>query len=294
MSQPTRIHCALIGQGISASLTPAMHEREGRQQGLDYTYDIVNISPDDAPGFDLAGFLRRSRDAGLTGLNVTHPFKQRVIEHLDALSADAARLGAVNTVEFDESGQATGHNTDWSGFARNFARGFADVPVDTVVQLGAGGAGSAVAYAMLTRGVRTFHLIDTDRARATALAESLARMFPNATVVPDAATELAAALAGANGLVHATPVGMAQHPGIAFDPALLRPDLWVADVVYRPLVTELIERARTLGARTLSGGGMAVYQAVDAFEIFTGITPDADRMLAHMHDLIAAEVATAG
>ncbi|MDF3282320.1 MULTISPECIES: shikimate dehydrogenase [unclassified Gordonia (in: high G+C Gram-positive bacteria)] len=284
---------ALIGQGISRSLTPGMHEREAAHHGLDYTYLTLDVPASAAATVDLAALLARAADAGLVGLNVTHPFKQRILAHLDDLSPDAARLGAVNTVVFD-GGRAIGHNTDWSGFARSFDRGLgaglgaAAAPRKSVVQIGAGGAGAAVAYAVLTTGVAHFHLVDTDTTRAAGLAATLRAMF-DAEITSGGVDSVAAALAGADGLVHATPIGMAHHPGIAVDPALLRADLWVADVVYRPAVTELIASARAVGARTLPGDGMAVGQAVDALRLFTGIEPDADRMAAHIAELIAAE-----
>ena len=98
--------------------------------------------------------------------------------------------------------------------------------------------------------------------------------------------KLSVLLPDSTGLVHATPTGMAEHPGIAFDPALLHPGLWVADIVYRPLDTALLQAARAAGCRTLDGGHMAVHQAVDAFALITGITPDAERMSRHFRDLV--------
>ena len=288
--------CGLIGQGIPRSLTPPMHEREGAAHGIDYTYLRFDVPAAAVSGLDLGAFLRRAGEAGMRGLNVTHPFKQSIITHLDDLSADARRLGAVNTVVFDV-GRAIGHNTDWSGFARNFEASFGPaaaqpVPLDTVVQLGAGGAGSAVAYAMLTQPVRTFHIIDADATRAASLASSLRAIFPEQTIVAGSLSDASRRIADSDGVVHATPVGMADHPGVAIDPSILRPDLWVADVVYRPVVTELIATARSLGARTLTGDGMAVFQAADAFELFCGVPANGDRMLAHMKELIAAESLT--
>jgi quinate/shikimate dehydrogenase (NAD+) len=91
----------------------------------------------------------------------------------------------------------------------------------------------------------------------------------------------------ADGLVHATPTGMEGHPGIALDPGLLHPRLWVADIVYRPLETELLRAARERGCRTLSGGGMVVFQAAGSFELFTGVRPDRERMLRHFAELTA-------
>ncbi|MEP9393684.1 shikimate dehydrogenase [Gordonia sp. VNK1] len=285
---------ALIGQGIARSLTPPMHEREAAHHGLDYRYLVLDVPAASAATLDLGAVLDRAAAAGLVGMNVTHPFKQRVLAHLDELSPDAQRLGAVNTVVFDE-GRMIGHNTDWSGFARSFDRGLG-TPVDgsapvargSVVQIGAGGAGSAVAYAMLHAGVGHFHLVDTDTTRSAALAASMRSLF-DTEITSGGIDSIPAALPVADGLVHATPIGMAHHPGIAVDPALLRPDLWVADVVYRPVITELIAAARAVGARTLPGDGMAVGQAVDALRLFTGIEPDADRMTRHIAELIAAE-----
>jgi shikimate dehydrogenase len=154
-----------------------------------------------------------------------------------------------------------------------------------VVQLGAGGAGAAVAHAALTLGARALTLFDVDPARAQTLAADLQARFPAARLV--AGGELDAALAQASGLIHASPTGMLGHPGLPLPARLLHPRLWVADIVYFPLVTELIAAARALGCRTLTGGGMAVYQAVDAFEIFTGRAPDAERMFAHFQALVA-------
>ncbi|NRI67548.1 MULTISPECIES: shikimate dehydrogenase [Rhodococcus] len=284
------ILCGLIGTGIGASLTPIMHEEEGRAQSLPYVYRILDLDVMGLAPSDIGELLTYAKRFGFRGLNITHPCKQLVIEHLDELSADAAKLGAVNTVLF-EGGKAIGHNTDWSGFGRNFDTGLPGAKLDRVVQLGAGGAGAAVAYAALTRGARVLTLVDSSLARAQELARTLAVQFPTQSVVAKHTDDLADALAGADGLIHATPMGMAAHPGMAFSPDLLRPDLWVAEIVYRPLETELLRQARLIGAPTLSGGGMTVFQAVDAFRIFTGIEPDSDRMLAHMTALVQGEQA---
>lgn len=120
-------------------------------------------------------------------------------------------------------------------------------------------------------------------------------MFPDVEILSAGLDRLATVLETATGLVHATPIGMVEHPGSAVPEALLRPRMWVAEVVYRPAETELLAAASRAGCRTLSGTGMAVFQAADAFEIFTGRTADADRMIAHMSALIALEDrATAG
>ncbi|ROZ87350.1 shikimate dehydrogenase [Gordonia sp. OPL2] len=285
--------CALVGQGISQSLTPPMHDREAAEQGVDYAYLVFDVPAARTADLDLGGLLDRAADVGMRGLNVTHPFKQRVLAHLDDLSPDAARLGAVNTVVFSD-GRRIGHNTDWSGFARNFDLGFgvdsADpVRTTSVIQLGAGGAGAAVAYAMLSRGTAHLHIVDADPRRSEDLATLLGAIFGAASVTSGSTADAHAAIATADGVVHATPVGMAAHPGMAVSAGTLRPDLWIAEVVYRPVVTELIATARAVGARTLTGDGMAVHQAVDALRLFSGLEPDAERMTQHIRELIAAE-----
>lgn len=276
----------LIGAGIQRSLSPAMHQQEGDAQGLRYVYkridlEALGLTPDALPEL-----LTAAERFGFAGLNITHPCKQRVLQYLDDLSDDARALGAVNTVVFD-NGRRIGHNTDWWGFAESFKRGLPGAPMGQVVQLGAGGAGAAVAHAVLTLGAQSLTLFDVEPERARQLAASLCGRFGPGRA--QAGTDLAAAMAAADGLVHATPTGMAGHPGLPLPPDLLQSRHWVAEIVYFPLETELLRHARALGCRTLDGGGMAVFQAVGAFELFTGIAPNAHRMLAHFAALQDAE-----
>ncbi len=281
MESPSSL-VGLIGAGIGTSLSPALHEREADHHGLRYLYRIIDI---DGLGLDAGELVHTARTLGYTGLNITHPCKQTIIRHLDKLSPEAAELGAVNTVTFDGD-TAIGHNTDWSGFARSFTRGLPGVPNRRVVQLGAGGAGAAVAHALLTLGTGCLTVVDEREARAASLVTALRNRFGADRARAAPAADLAGPLTDADGLVNATPVGMAAHPGTPAPAASLRPDLWVADVVYRPLETELLRQAKRLGCRTLDGGGMVVFQAADAFRLFTGVEPDAERMLAHLAELI--------
>ncbi|MGF0168964.1 shikimate dehydrogenase, partial [Streptomyces sp. Marseille-Q5077] len=162
----------LIGSGIGPSLSPALHEREADRQGLRYLYRLIDIDVLGVPPEAVGDLLRAARDLGFDGLNITHPCKQLVIEHLDALAPQAEALGAVNTVVF-EDGRSVGHNTDVTGFAASFARGLPDVPLEQVVQLGAGGAGAAVAHAMLTLGAERVTVVDALADRAADLAAAL-------------------------------------------------------------------------------------------------------------------------
>ncbi|MFF3327975.1 shikimate dehydrogenase [Streptomyces sp. NPDC002888] len=280
----------LIGSGIGPSLSPALHQREADHQGLRLLYRLIDIDTLGVPPEAVGDLVRAARDLGFDGLNITHPCKQLVIPHLDDLSPQAEALGAVNTVVFD-GGRAVGHNTDVTGFAASFARGLPDVPLERVVQLGAGGAGAAVAHATLTLGAERVTVVDALPERAAALAASLNSSFGDgraAAAGPDHLPGLLADADGTGGLINATPTGMAAHPGLPLSAELLHPRLWVAEVVYRPLETELLRTARALGCATLDGGGMAVFQAVDAFRLFTGREPDSARMLAAFAELAGA------
>ena len=272
----------LVGSGIGPSLSPPLHETEARRLGMRYHYRRIDLDDLGLTASAIGDVIAAARRAGYRGLNITHPCKQTVLAYLDELSPDATALGAVNTVVFDGD-KAVGHNTDWSGFARGLEEGLPGVSLDSVVLLGAGGAGAAVAHGLLTSGAGHLRVLDLEGSRAEALAASLRTRFGDARAT--AGGELASALAVADGFVHATPTGMAAHPGLPLPAELLRPELWVADVVYRPLDTELVTTARELGCRVLDGGRMAVFQAADAFRLFTGADPDTGRMLRHFDHL---------
>jgi shikimate dehydrogenase len=278
----------LIGSGITATLSAPMHEEAADRLGLRYIYRPIDLDTI-ADGVDRAPQLMKTAlELGFNAFNITFPCKQSIIAHVDELAPDAERLGAVNTV-VREDGRLIGHNTDFSGFAHALDQGLPGAILDDVVQLGTGGAGSATAYALLSRGVGHLSLYDLDRSRAEARARELSAQFPAATVDAVTPETLPDAVKAADGLVNATPIGMHHHPGAPLDLDLLRPDLWVADVIYLPQETALIQRARELGCRVLPGGYMAVGQAVDAFELITGIRPDDASMRTHFERLIAAQ-----
>lgn len=279
------IRAGLIGAGIQASRTPQLHINEGQAHGLAYAYELIDLE-DLGAGVDaLPGLLAEAESKGFAGLNITHPCKQAILPWLDELSLEAATIGAVNTVIF-LNGKRLGHNTDWWGFAESFQRGLPDVPLQQVVLLGAGGAGAALAYAAYRLGVERLMIFDVDRSRAEHLAahcnERLYRDFAVATA------DLAASIAEADGLMQATPVGMFGHPGLPVAPELLHPQLWVSEVIYTPLETELLRHAKQLGCQVLNAAGMTVFQAVKAFELFTGLPADPVRMLRHFDSLLSS------
>ncbi|GAA4346633.1 shikimate dehydrogenase [Angustibacter luteus] len=282
-----RFLAGLIGSGVGPSLTPALHMNEADAQGMSYVYRTIDLGTVSLDPDDVGDLVRYARALGFDGLNITHPCKQVVIEHLDLLDDRARELGAVNTVVFGEQG-AIGYNTDWSGFTRAMTRGLPDVDLDRVVLLGAGGAGASVGHALLALGVQELVVVDLSRDRADALVHMLGELFGVDRCSASDVDAIAVLNEKVDGYVHCTPTGMAEHPGTPFDVALLQRRQWVADIVYRPLETALVAAARERGCPTLDGGGMAVYQAVDAFELITGTPADDERMLRDFARLTAS------
>lgn len=267
----------LLGREILASRSPWLHEQEARAQGFALRYELFDFSARGLRDEDLAAVLERVERDGFAGVNVTYPFKQRVLPLLTGLSPVAERVGAVNTVRFG-AGQRTGFNTDVTGFADAVRAGLEGASIASVAQAGAGGGGSATATALLELGTRRLTIADTDVARARDLVARLSVAFPGREVIR--AEDWTEALRGADGIVNSTPMGMAKLPGMAVPAALIEPRHWVADIVYFPLETEFVRVARAKGCRVLDGSAMAVGQAADAFEIFTGRKADRQRMLA--------------
>lgn len=285
MTQANKLLVGLIGQGIQRSLTPAMQEEEARAQGLRLHYQLIDLDRTGQGAEALPGLIDAARTMGFAGLNITYPCKQAVIPQLDDLSDEARAMGAVNTVVFRD-GRAIGHNTDGSGWRWGFERALPDADLRHVVLLGAGGAGSAIAHSLCRMKTRRLVVVDQDAVRAQALAAELNRQYGGSAA--SGTSDVAAAMQGASGLVHATPTGMDKLPGLPLPATLLRPELWVSEIVYFPLETALLKAARALGCRVVDGGTMAVGQAVGAFELFTGLAADPARVDAHFRRLVAA------
>jgi shikimate dehydrogenase len=267
----------LAGRGIQASRSPIMHEREGARLGIPFRYVLIDFDALGLKDSGIGAIVRAAAELGFAGLNITHPFKQTVIPVLDELSPEAQSIGAVNTVVIRD-GRCIGHNTDSWGFAESLRQARPALPIGRVVQFGAGGAGAAVAQALDGLGVGELVIIDSAPERAEALAARLGRRSSRVFKASRAVEE---EIGRAEGIVNATPVGMANYPGTPFPLELLSARHWVADIVYFPEDTELLRAARAAGCRTVPGSGMAVYQAVRAFELFTGARPDASAMTEH-------------
>jgi shikimate dehydrogenase len=258
-----RVLLGLIGYPIAHSATPAMQEVAARAAGFEAHYHLIEV--EGAGKGDLAAMLDGVRRLGFSGINVTYPYKEAVVPLLDALSPNAAAMGAVNTIVVND-GLLTGHNTDASGFAtayRKLGRRDGDRPVAII---GAGGVGKAIAFALSGSGVQALRLYDIDRGKCEALALALA---DRARI--EIAASAAAAAEGAAGIVNGTPLGMAPNREMPVPASVLQPAQWIADSVYHPLWTPLMKAAQSIGATVMSGRELAINQALDAFTLFTGV-----------------------
>jgi quinate/shikimate dehydrogenase (NAD+) len=275
MSQ-RRILMGLIGANIMGSLSPALFADAFAAAGIDGFYHLMDV--DRLPGRTLPQLLDAIKAAGFAGANITYPFKQDIIALLDAVEPTTMQTGAINTVLIAGDGRTTGYNFDRPGWRNSFAESFGRDAAKgaRVVQIGAGGAGHAVAFALMDLGVAQLTIHDLDHARAATLCSNLAQHFGASRC--RLARELEREIAEADGVVNATQVGMRGFPGNPVPVSALRASHWCADVIYTPIETEFLKAAAARGARVLNGSGMCVHTAVEAFRLFTGITPDVARL----------------
>lgn len=266
----------LIGANIQKSLSPALFEDACTAVGIRGHYHLMDL--DQLRGRSLSDLMDAVRAAGFRGVNITYPCKEAVLLLLDEVSAEARQIGAVNTVTFDSNNWTVGYNTDRIGFRCAFEEAFGRDLIDgkTALLVGAGGAGRAVAFALFDLGVEVLLVHDKDADRAHRLADTLISQFGAGRSQPITDVELG--LSRAAGLVNATPVGMLGIPGIPVPLDVVARHLWVADVIYTPLETDLVKGARAKGCKVMGGAGMCVHQAVETFRLFTGHVPDIHRM----------------
>ncbi len=270
LSPSHRILTGLLGAPIAQSAAPAMHERAADALGLRCHYQLIEVAG--AGRNELKLLLEGVRRLGFAGINVTFPYKEAVLDLLDELSPAAAQIGAVNTV-IVRDGQLIGHNTDTTGFARAVAPLVTASAHGPVAVIGAGGVGKAIAFALASLDVTELRIVDCERPKAAQLAAGLEGL----TKATDS-EGIEDALRGAVGLVNASPVGMLPNTGTPVPDHLLDARLWVADAVYSPLWTPLLTAAKAKGATVMTGRELAIYQAADAFELFSGHVPSISEM----------------
>jgi shikimate dehydrogenase len=265
-----RFLTGLIGSPIAASAAPAMHELAAEALGVRCHYQLIEVAGADQAG--LRALLDGVRRLGFAGVNVTFPYKEAVLPLLDELSPRAREIGAINTVVVRD-GRLVGYNTDTSGFERAIGDLVKTSGDGAVALIGAGGVGKAIAFALANLGVAELRIIDTERAKAAQLVRQLegrqaARVFDR---IEDAVD-------GVAGVINGTPLGMLPDRGMPVPETLLHGGMWVADAVYTPLWTPFLVAAKAKGAAVMSGRELAIHQAADAFELFTGLKPSITAM----------------
>lgn len=260
-----KIKSGVIGWPIDHSLSPRLHGYWLQAHNINGSYQAIAVSPQGLPAM-----LGSLAEDDFAGLNVTVPHKQAVLEHLDEISDQARRIGAVNTIVVDENNRLIGSNTDGFGFMENLKNGHPGFKAASgpAVVLGAGGAARAIVAALIDEGVPTITLINRTRRRAEKIADDLAGSI---RVVDWSARN--AALADAALLVNTTTLGMTGKPPLEISLAGLPGEALVNDIVYAPLETALLQAAKARGNATVDGLGMLLHQGRPGFAAWFGVEP---------------------
>jgi shikimate dehydrogenase len=222
-------------------------------------------------GKDFDTVFDACRDSGMRGVNITYPYKETAAGRVAIEDPLVRRIGAVNTVVFEEDG-AKGHNTDYTGFIAAYRQVFGGMAPGRVVMVGAGGVGKAVAFGLIALGAEKLTVVDTQPGKADALASTV-RDAGRGSIATAFGSDISAVLPGAGGIVNCTPVGMVGYPGSPVPAELLGEQRWAFDAVYTPVETQFKQEAEAAGLTVLSGYELFFHQGIDAFRIFTGMLP---------------------
>ena len=254
----------LIGSPLKHSLSPLMHNAAFGALKIDAEYRLFELKAE-----ELTGFFGSLREKNIHGLNVTVPYKEKVIPYLDNVSHEAGVIGAVNTVRVTDEGRE-GFNTDGQGFIKNLKEDLGFEPRGKkVVILGAGGASRAISVYLCKENPAYISVYDVDSNKASKLASHLQENFRGVAVNSFASIE-DVHLGEADLLVNATPVGLKESDPAVIDVALPGKDTLVYDLIYNPRETKLLKLAKDRGLRVSNGLGMLLYQGMLTFEIWTG------------------------
>ena len=255
----------VIGHPIAHSRSPLIHGTWLKTYGIEGSYEPIDVSPNDLPGF-----FARLREGEFAGGNVTIPHKEAMFSLCDEVDPLARRIGAVNTLVI-ENGRIAGQNTDYRGFLGNLDQGaprWSD-NLDEAIVLGAGGAARAILVSLQSRSVPKIHLLNRTREKADQLARELGE-----TIVAGSLESFSSLAPRARLVVNTTSLGMHGSRFEGLDLSRLPRDALVTDLVYVPLRTPLLQEAEALGLKTVDGLGMLLHQAVPGFAAWFGIAPE--------------------
>lgn len=265
----------LMGSGIARSRMPRLQQYLGSLAQVSLDYQLID--GEQVAGFDPVQRVHQAMAAGFHGLNVTHPYKQKVYDLVQQPAVSGHEIiGSYNTLKF-EQGRIYGANTDYSGFVRGYRYRRGVTEPGKVVLCGAGGVGRAIGFGLADLGASHISIFDLVEEQAQSLCKALQRQGVSTSVV--AADDLQNAMQAADGLVNCTALGMYKYPGSAFPAAAIGAQQWAFDAVYTPLETEFIVQCRQAGMQCVSGFDLWVFQGLDAFRIFTGVDVDANEEL---------------
>jgi shikimate dehydrogenase len=276
----------LIGANLGNSLSAPLHDATFAALGVPGFFHVMDIDELGLGVDALPRLMEFVRIGGFSGTQVTYPCKEHVVALMDNLDPHAARIGAVNTV-VARGGKLKGHNTDWFGFHADLMQRFGDNPerLANIAVVGAGGAGRAICYALAMAGAGCVRIFDKEPGKAATVAATLSGV--SATTL-SSVDNLDLACVDATGVVNATELGMLGKLGTAIPAEYLRSGMWVGEVIYTPLETELVIAARQKGLDVMTGDGMNLYQGIESFRLITGLDPDSNAMTQTYRDLLAA------
>ena len=253
----------LIGNNISSSNAPDIHNRLAKLFKISLEYLLFDLKDKEENYFVV--LLEELRVAGFKGVNITFPFKEKVIKHVDYISKNSRNLGSANTLIFKK--QITAENTDYTGFLKTYNFHFGKNTPGKILVLGAGGVSRAVTFALASLGVEKIFLIDKDKLKAGSLSRDLSLLNINCVVTkPDQIEKI---ISSFDGIINCTPVGHYDFPGCPLGNLMPNKKQWIFDVVYTPAKTDFINKGERVGAKIISGIDLFIFQAIDAFLYFT-------------------------
>lgn len=276
------IKLGLIGDNIAASSSPLLHELAGGLAGQAVSYQRLVPRVE---GLAFEPLFWRCQEQGFRGLNITYPYKERVLDMVRFADPTLGAIGAVNTVRFTKDGPLA-HNTDYSGFMAAY-QGVRGARVPGIVALiGSGGVGRAMAFGLAKLGASQIRLVDSVPAKAEGLAQDLRGLYPDLSVEIFAFAKDAAQ--GATGIANATPVGMVGYGGTPIEAAAMAGAEWAFDAVYTPVDTPFLQDAKAAGLQIISGWELFYWQGVHAWTLFTDLGVDRDALRARLVELTLA------
>ena len=269
----------LIGNNISSSNAPDIHIRLAKIFQIPLEYLLFDLKNKEENYFVI--LLEELRVAGFKGVNITFPFKEKIIKHVDNISKNSRNIGSVNTIIFKK--KITAQNTDYTGFLKTYNFHFGKNTPGTILVLGAGGVSRAVTFALASLGVEKIFLIDKDKLKADSLSRDLSLLNINCVVTkPDQIEKI---ISSFDGIINCTPVGHYDFPGCPLGNLTPNKKQWIFDVVYTPAKTDFINKGEQVGAKIISGIDLFIFQAIDAFLYFTENKENNRDLTNHIHKL---------